>query len=301
MGYQSTSRRAAALFMAVGLAPALALAFLFHILPVFQGIYTSFFQWSGLSQRKSFIGFDNYARLLADQIVWQALLHDVTIVAVKIAATMTLALLFSGLLFLGFRKGAKLFQGIIFFPNVLSISIVAIIFQFIYNPSIGVLNSLLRLSGLDALTHAWVGDPATALPSVIFATVWASVGYQMLIISAGMSSIPRSMLEMAEMEGAGKVRQFFGIIVPLMRNVLATCLSLMVINTLNDTFVFIRILTNGGPNHGTEVLGTYMYFQAFENFKFGYGTAVAMLNFLLALVLTAVLSRLMKQEVIEYA
>ncbi len=287
--------------MIIGLGPALAISLFLHIFPVFQGIYISFFQWSGLSQRKLFTGLDNYVRLLSDQIVWQSLSHDLTIVVVKIILTMTLALLFSGMLFLGFRKGAKLFQGIIFFPNILSISIVAIIFQFIYNPSIGILNGLLRMAGLDRLTHAWIGDPSTALGSVIFATIWASVGYQMLIISAGMSNIPRSLLEMAEMEGAGKIRQFFTIVIPLMKNVLKTCLSLMVINTLNDTFVFIRILTRGGPNHGTEVLGTYMYFQAFDNFKFGYGTAVAILNFLLALILTAVLSRVLRQEAIEYA
>jgi len=301
MGYQSSKRRSAALFTVVGLVPALALAFLLHIFPVFQGIYTSLFQWSGLSQQKTFTGLDNYVRLISDQIVWQALQHDVTIIVLKTIATLTLALLFSGLLFLGFRRGAKLFQGIIFFPNMLSISIVAIIFEFIYNPSVGILNGLLRLAGLSQLTRAWVGDPGTALASVVFATVWASVGYQMLIISAGMSNIPSSLLEIAEMEGAGKIRQFFTIVIPLMKNVLKTCLTLIVINTLNDTFVFIRILTGGGPNHGTEVLGTYMYYEAFTNFRFGYGTAVATLNFLLALALTALLSRVMKQEAIEYA
>ncbi|HUX20827.1 MAG TPA: sugar ABC transporter permease [Spirochaetia bacterium] len=301
MEYRLSKRRSASLFVAIGLGPALALSLLLHIFPVFQGIYISFFQWSGLSQRKIFTGFGNYLRLLSDQIVWQSLSHDLTIVAVKIVVTMSLALLFSGMLFLGFRRGTKLFQGIIFFPNILSISIVAIIFEFIYNPSVGILNGLLRLVGLNSLTHAWIGDPGTALASVIFATVWASVGYQMIIIGAGMSNIPRSLLEMAEMEGAGKIRQFFTIVIPLMKNVLKTCFSLMVINTLNDTFVFIRILTKGGPNHGTEVLGTYMYFQAFDNFKFGYGTSVAVVNFLLALVLTALLSRLMKQEAVEYA
>ena len=196
----------------------------------------------------------------------------------------------------------EFFQGVYFFPNMLSMSIVAIIFTFVYDPSIGILNNLLSGLGLDHLTRAWLGDHRTALPAVLFPTIWAAVGYQMLIITAGMSTIPDSYLEMAILEGAGKIRQFFTIILPLIRNVLKTCLSLIVINTLNQTFIFVRVMTRGGPNHGTEVLGTYMYFQAFDNFKFGYGTTVAMLNFLLALILTALVTRLMRRrEEIEYA
>lgn len=289
-------------FITLGILPAFAVAFLLHIYPVFQGIYTSLFRWSGLSQRKTFVALYNYGRLFSDAIVWQSLLHDLYIVFFKMLFTMFLALFLAGFLTLSMRKSGKFFQGVYFFPNMLSMSIVAIIFTFVYDPSIGILNNLLSGLGLDHLTRAWLGDHRTALPAVLFPTIWAAVGYQMLIITAGMSTIPDSYLEMAILEGAGKIRQFFTIILPLIRNVLKTCLSLIVINTLNQTFIFVRVMTRGGPNHGTEVLGTYMYFQAFDNFKFGYGTTVAMLNFLLALILTALVTRLMRRrEEIEYA
>lgn len=289
-------------FVILGILPAFAVAFVLHIYPVFQGVYTSLFRWSGLSQRKSFVGLYNYIRLFSDAIVWQSLLHDLYIVFFKMLFTMVLALFFAGFLNLSVRKSSRFFQGVFFFPNMLSMSIVAIIFTFVYSPSIGILNNLLKLAGLEHLTRAWLGDHRTALGAVLFPTIWAAVGYQMLIITAGMSTIPDSYLEMATLEGAGRIRQYFTIILPLMRNVIKTCLSLIVINTLNQTFIFVRVMTRGGPNHATEVLGTYMYFQAFDNFKFGYGTTVAMLNFLLALILTALLTRLMKRrEEIEYA
>ena len=289
-------------FVALGILPAFTVAFILHIYPIFQGIYISLFRWSGLSQRKTFIGLSNYIRLFSDDIVWQALLHDLYIVFFKMLFTMTLALFFSGFLNLSLRKYSKFFQGVFFFPNMLAVPIVAIIFAFVYSPTFGILNSILRALGLEHLTRAWLGDHRTALPAVLFPTIWAAVGYQMLIISAGISTIPESYLEMAILEGVGRIRLFFTIILPLLRNVIKTCLSLMIINTLNETFIFVRVMTRGGPNYGTEVLGTYMYFQAFDNFKFGYGTTVAMMNFLLALVLTVLVTRLMRlREEIEYA
>lgn len=289
------------LFVIAGTLPTFSIVFVLHIFPVFQGMYTSLFRWSGLSQRKIFVGLDNYIRLLDDEIVWKALANDLYIVFFKILFTMSLALLFSGILAFSLRKWGKLFQGFFFFPNFLSVAIVAIIFSFVYNPSIGILNQFLKLIGMESLSSAWLGDPNTALNAVLFPTIWAAVGYQMIIIRAGIVSIPETFFEVARLEGASKMWQFFHIVLPLIRNVLKTCLALMVINTLNQTFIFVRVMTNGGPNYATEVLGTYMYFQAFENFKFGYGTAIAIINFILSITLTVLITKVMKREDVEYA
>jgi len=294
-------RKAPIGFILAGTIPTFFLAMVLHVIPVFQGIYTSFFRWSGLSQKKLFVGFDNYQRLIRDNIVWEALGNDLYIVCFKILFTMLLVLMFAGIMFLSFRKVSKVFQSLFFFPNILSVSIVAIVFTFVYNPKIGILNTLLNSFGLGQFTRAWLGNPATALNAVLFPTIWAAVGYQLVIIMAGIGSIPETYLEMATLEGAGRIRQYFSIVLPLISSVIKTSLSLMIINTMNQTFIFVKILTKGGPTHSTEVLGTYMYYQAFENFKFGYGTTVAVVNFLLALILTILVTILLRKETVEYA
>ncbi len=288
-------------FVIAGFTPAVVISFWLHIYPVFQGLFISLFSWSGLSPKKTFTGFSNYKVLFSDSVMWQALGHDLYFVFFKALLTMGLALLFSILLFHSSFRRKKFFQGVFFFPNILSVAIVGIVFIFVYNPSIGILNAVLSRAGLENWTRAWLGDPSTALNAVLFPSIWAAVGYQMLLINAGMASLPSVYFEVSILEGASRFQEFVYIIFPLLRNVLKTCLSLLIINTLNETFIFIRVLTNGGPNHATEVLGTYMYYQAFENFKFGYGTTVAVMNFALALVLTFVVSKLLKKEGLEYA
>jgi len=289
------------IFVIAGMAPAVILSFWLHIYPVFQGLFISFFRWSGLSPKKTFAGLTNYRNLFTDPIVWTALGHDLYIVFFKSLITIVLALFFSILLFYSSRRRQKIFQGIFFFPNILSVAIVGIIFTFVYNPSIGILNTILNQVGLDNLAKPWLGDASTALNAVLFPTIWGAVGYQMLLISAGMASLPGVYFEVGLLEGASRLQEFFYVIFPLLRNVLKTCLSLLVINTLNETFIFIRVMTNGGPNHATEVLGTYMYYQAFENFKFGYGTTVAVVNFVVAMLLTFLVTKLLKKEGLEYA
>lgn len=297
----AVNRKDMILFVILGLAPAMILSFWLHIYPVIQGLQISMFRWSGLSAKKSFFGLGNYKLLLSDPIVWQALGHDLYIVLFKSLFTMALALLFSLTLYYSRSRSQKIFQGILFFPNILSVAIVGILFTFIYNPSIGLLNALLEQLGLEGWTRAWLGEHDTALKAILFPSVWGAVGYQMLLIGAGLSAIPDSYFEVGRLEGSSGIQDFLYIVFPLLRNVLKTCLSLLIINTLNETFIFIRVMTGGGPNHATEVLGTYMYYQAFENFRFGYGTSVAVINFLTALVLTFAVTRLMKKEDLEYA
>ncbi len=289
------------IFVIAGFAPAVIISFWLHIYPVFQGLFISLFSWSGLSPRKTFTGLANYRSLFTDAVMWQALGHDLYFVFFKALFTMGLALLFSIMLFPASLRRKKFFQGVFFFPNILSVAIVGIVFMFVYNPSIGILNSLLSRIGLENWTHPWLGEPSMALNAVLFPSIWSAVGYQMLLINAGMGALPNVYFEVSRLEGASRFQEFVHIVFPLLRNVLKTCLSLLIINTLNETFIFIRVLTNGGPNHATEVLGTYMYYQAFENFKFGYGTTVAVMNFALALVLTFVVSKLLKKEGLEYA
>lgn len=281
-------------FVVLAILPAFALSFGFHIFPVFQGLYTSFFSWSGLSQRRSFVGLQNFERLFSDPIVLTAIGNDIYLLVVKVIITMGMALGIGGMLLLRFRRLEKPVQAVFFFPNLLSVAIVAIIFRFVFNPSIGILNGLLSAVGLESLAQPWLGRPGTALNAILFSALWASIGYQLLIVTAGTKQIPRTLLEAAYMDGAGNFTVFFRVVLPLMRGVIRTSLILMVINTLNETFVFIRIMTGGGPSHSTEVLGTYMYFQAFDNFRFGYGTAVASINFVLALVLALILTKVVR-------
>lgn len=280
----------------LSLLPALALYALFVIYPTFNVFRTSMYQWSGLSKQKTYIGFQNFIRLFNDTKFWTALQNTIILLIFCTAVTMILALFFAAALTQSKLKEKNFYRVLFFFPNVLSIVVIGVLFSNIYEPNMGILNSLLREVGLNNLAQPWLGSSKTVLWAIGIAMIWQAVGYYMVMYMAGMDGISPELYEAADIDGASKFVQFFKITIPMIWGILRVTLVFFITSTLNMSFLFVNVMTDGAPNGSSEVLLTYMYRQAFTNANFGYAMAIAVVIFVIAFTLAIISNILTKKN-----
>ena len=211
-----------------------------------------------------------------------------------------LAVLFAALLSRGNFRGKNFFRIIFYIPNILSIVVIAGIFGAIYNPSTGLLNTFLDAIHLSGLKHQWMGDPSIVIYSVIFALVWQAIGYYMVMYMSSMAAIPEDLYEAASLDGATEIQIFFQVTLPLIWSNIRTTLTFYIISTINLSFLFVQIMTDGGPNGKTEVFLNYMYKQAYGAGVYGYGMAIGVVVFLFSFILAAVVNKITDREVLEF-
>lgn len=295
-----TKGRDRSIFIFLFTIPALIVYVLFFGYPILQSFYISFFRWSGLSDKKIFVGSENFIRLFKDEVVWKALWNNMIIYVFGTIFTFVLAIFLATVLVKGDLKESKFYRIVFLFPNVLSIVIVSIIWSFIFSPTMGILNNTLELVGLEGLTRTWLGDEKTVLGALIVPQVWMFTGFFMVLYMAGMRNIPKSMYEAARIDGASEVKQFFSITIPMLWEIIRTSLVFFVARAFQSTFSLIYTTTSGGPNRASEILTTYMYEQAFVNSNFGYGTVIGLLLFGVMMTINYILQRITEREVIEF-
>ena len=209
------------------------------------------------------------------------------------------AILFAAILQRGKFKGKNFFRVIFYIPNILSIVVIGGIFGAIYDPSNGLLNTFLEAVHLDFLTHKWMGEPKIVIYSIIFALVWQAIGYYMVMYMSGMSAIPEDLYEAASLDGSSEINTFFTVTLPLIWTNIRTTLTFYIISTINLSFLFVQIMTDGGPNGKTEVFLNYMYKQAYGNGAYGYGMAIGVVVFIFSFVLAAIVNKITDREVYE--
>ncbi|GMQ58284.1 sugar ABC transporter permease [Vallitalea sediminicola] len=281
-------------FLAVCVAPAFVLYLILGVYPAIKVFVNSLYKWSGLSPTKTFIGLDNFKTLLHDQKFALAFKNTVFLMIVTTIITMVIALFFASTLSRSKFKEKNLYRVLFFFPNVLSIVVIGILFTYIYEPNRGLLNAALGLIGLNGKT--WLGDSKTVLWAISGAMIWQAVGYYMVMYMAGMDSISPSFYEVADLEGASKFKQFFLITIPMLWEIIRVTIVFFIISSLNMSFLFVTVMTGGAPNGGSEVLLSYMYSQAFTNSNFGYAMAVAVVVFLFSFTLAIISRKLTEKE-----
>ncbi len=244
------------------------------IYPLVQNVRLSFHTWSVFAPNEVFIGLDNYVRAVADPIFWTALVNNFAYAVVSLIFQIGVALALAAVLdqFIA-RRFQGFFRSVYFLPATLSITITSVLFTFIYHPEVGILNSALDFLGLDGLKHVWLGDPATAMGAVIAMSQWQWTGYNAILLLVAIQRIPREYYEASALDGAGRIRQFFTITIPLSRDMI-TVLSITVISNAFLVFNEVTVMTNGGPNNSTQVLGTMIYQNAFRNDDMGYAAAL---------------------------
>jgi N-acetylglucosamine transport system permease protein len=279
----------------------LVLYAIFVLLPFASSILVAFTRWRGVSANITFNGLNNLTRLVQDDLFWNALKNNFIILLTLPIITVSMGLLFAALFARGLR-GQRFYRITFFFPQVLSAAVVAVLFGFVYHPTIGILSSLLGALGFkEFATFPWLGESTTVLPSIIFVAIWQSVGFYMVLFIASMQSIPTEFYEAANIDGANEWALFWNITLPLMRDTLRTGVVFLMMGAM-DMFAYVSILTNetGGPGRAAQVLSSYLYGEAFRQQNFGYATMLAVVLMLLVLGLSFIGLRAGNQETIEF-
>ena len=270
------------------LAPSLTVFFLYRVLPLGWNVLLSLQYWSPLKPAR-WAGLDHYEEMLFyDDVFWQSLQNTLIFIGASplaIALALGVALLVNSNL-----KGAAVYRSIVFLSYPLMTVAVGIIWRWMYDERVGLINFALRESGLVAKPIPFLQSFEWALPSVIVAEIWQVLGFYMILILTGLQSIPQHLYEAASIDGAPRSAQFWRITLPLLKPSLFLC---AVVGTLNSftSFDLVYIMTNGGPGHATELLITYIYKSGFGQTKFDYAAALTVVQFLLLLALTYLANR----------
>jgi len=278
--------------------PALALYALFVMFPYGRAIYISLTEWRGLTPNPEFVGLENFQELLSDNLFWNALGNNMVYLIFIPIITLSIALYLAFLVTHGNARFSRFYRITFFFPQVMSLVAIGVLWSFIYHPRFGILSSIAAAFGAGEAI-AWLGDPNLALPAVGAVVIWQAVGFYMVLFIAGMESIPISYYEAATIDGATRWDLFWKVTLPLLWDTIRTATVFLAIAATN-MFAITQTMTQGGPNRATDVLATLVYDQAFSKGQFGYATAVAVAMFVIAFALSVLTMRATQRESLEY-
>jgi len=265
--------------------PALFFYMVFRFLPMLGSLSFSFFKWEGFSfHTMEFIGFSNYEELMHDPVYLVAFKNTFVILFFAVFIQVTFALILA-LLLENDLPGSRVFRGIYFIPTVLSYVMVGLLFTLIFSTSLGLVNPMLKAMGLESLIRPWLGEKNSALAIVIIVHAWKNFGLSMFIFISGLSSIDQDLYASASISGANRWQKLIYITLPSIREVIAVVVVLASIEVFKN-FDLVYVLTNGGPNHKTETMATWMYKQGFSYSNMGYGSSIAVTILIVALVIT---------------
>jgi len=255
---------------------------LFLIIPIIQAAYYSLYDWNGLGPLNNFYGFGNYERAFGHEVFQSSVLNSLVITSLSLLIQLPLAM--SLALMVG-RKlpGRAIFRSIFFMPYVFSEIITAIIWTFVYYPGGGMLNTLLGSIFPSYVPQGWLANRDIALLAVFFVITWKYFGLHMILYMAGLQSINGEIEEAARIDGANELQVLRYITLPMLAPTIRLTVYLSVLGSLNQ-FVLIWILTTGGPANATQVMATYMYRFGIKSFNLGFGSAVAVIIFVISLI-----------------
>lgn len=266
------------------LAPSLVLFIIFLFYPLFQSVYLSVHETDPRGRVAGYVGIDNFAAIFTSERFYKSLEVTGVFTLLTVPTGIALALLLAALTH-NRLKGMRIFQFVFSLPVVLSVGTSAVIWMMLFHPSVGMLNYLLSLLGLEPV--AWLTDPRWALLSVSMMTVWMNLGFNYIVLLSGLQSIPDEIYDSAKIDGSGPFRTFVQIVMPLLSPTVFFVTIVSIIGAF-QSFGQIHILTKGGPVDSTDVLVYSLYQDAFINFRFGTGSAQALVLFAIILLLTIV-------------
>ncbi|MCI0691426.1 sugar ABC transporter permease [candidate division KSB1 bacterium] len=292
--YKKSSRSKRIGFEALAfLSPTLVIFSVFILFPVFFSFYLSFHKWNMFSPDRSFVGLDNYRRIIESPEFWMVLKNTVVYTLGTVPLNMALALVVA--YFLNKKVVGKKFLRTAFFtPVIISSVAAAVIWRWVYEPSFGLLNYVLSWFGIPSVN--WINDPTAAMSALIIMGVWKTFGVNMVLFAAGLQGIPEHYYEAAEIDGAGRWSKFWNITLPLLSPTTFFILVMSIIGSF-QVFDIVYVLTSGGPLGATKVMVFYLYENAFKFFEMGYASAVAYLLFALIFVLTLIQIKYLKGRV----
>lgn len=274
------------LFICISVLPAVILTLMFTIWPTVQALYLSFTNATSLGLNNKFVGLDNYIYMFHDKSFIQALTNTAKLMAVVPVITIFCSLVLAFVLNQCKLKERVLYRTIFYFPNIVSLTVVGIIWSFVFHPNVGIVNKILGAVGLESLQRSWLGDSKTALWCIAFTLLWQAAGYYMVMHIAAMDGISPEIYESATLDGASAWRKLISITMPLMKDIIGITFVLALSGTINLSFVLSQVMTGGGPNGASSVLLQYMYTQGFVNGNFGYAMAITVFTLAISVALS---------------
>lgn len=267
-------------------------AFLF--VPLVQTAFYSLTEWNGITE-KVFVGIKNYTDLFQNSDYWMVFWNTIQLVVITLLIQIPVGVLLAYLLY-SKTRGMKVYRTIFFLPVVIAPVAISLMFSLFYNSEIGVFNKILEMIGLGAFQTNWLSDTNTLLYAVMAPQVWQYIGLYVTIFLGALQSVPRELIESAEIDGAGRVRIFFHVVLPQTVNFTNICIILCITGSLK-AFEHSWIMTGGGPGVRSSYLGVYMYKTAFVNSDFGTGSAITMTIVALSLVITMIVNAVFSRKV----
>jgi len=275
------------------LSPTLVIFSTFILFPVFFSFYLSFQKWNMFSGDATFIGLDNYTRMIQSAEFWQVLkntaIYSIGTIPINMALSLWVAYLLNKKI-----AGKKFLRTAFFAPVIISPVAAALIWRWMYDPNFGLVNFFVESLGFDPVN--WLNEPTAAMFALIIMSVWKTFGINMVLFSAGLQGIPESYYEAAELDGAGKWAKFWNITIPMLA---PTTFFIMIMSMISSFQVFdiVYVLTSGGPLGSTKVLVFYVYEYAFKFFEMGYASAISYFLFALLFLLTMLQIKYLKSKV----
>lgn len=273
--------------------PTLIVYSVFIILPIGIAVWYSFTKYSGIG-KATFVGLENYMRLFKDKVFWASLKNTMIIFVLAFVLLLTISFLIA-LLLNNKLKGTDFAKALIFSPAIIAPIIVGIIWVYILDPNVGIINSILDALHLDFLKQKWIGGETLSPYSIAFIYFWQQLGYLVTIFIAGLKMIPEEVLEAVKIDGASTMQKIRYVIIPMMRSTIST-VAVLIITGVFKIFEIVQQTTGGGPNHLSETLVTYSYSTTFTSGNYGYGMSLATVTFALSLIITGIYSFLTRER-----
>ena len=274
--------------------PALVVMGIFTLYPLMDGLRIAFTNKHLLKESVRFVGLANFARLLGDEIFWISLYHSVLLTVVVVFLQFVLGLVLAWAMCHNL-PGMSLFKSIIMASWVIPVAATVILFKFMAQPDIGLINIILKLIGFSNLNRYWLGDPNVALAFIMLLHLWRNVPFYGVAFLAAMQAVPKSYYEAAEIDGAGAWKRFRHITLPGIRNMIIVMVTIHVLWTFNN-FDFVYLATGGGPVNATDILPVYVYRQCWNSYTIGYGASIGTVMLLLLMIYFIVYIKISERE-----
>lgn len=275
------------------LLPAMVTYTIFKLVPLFSSFYLALIDWNGLDPAK-YVGLRNFERMLEDSDILIALLHNVQYAIGTVIGKIVLSLFLAVLLNQALR-GRSFYRTALFLPVIMSFVVISVLWTWMYDSEVGMVNAMLSLIGLGWLKQDWLGNPNIAMISLIIVDIWKWYGFHMVIFLAGLQTIPEDLYEAAMVDGASRIVQFWRITLPLLKPVMLINVTLSLMGAFN-VFDIPFIMTEGGPAKATLVAALHIYIRGFKFYKFGYASALSIVLLALVSIMAAVQMKLMSSD-----
>lgn len=270
------------------LLPAIVLMSVFVYFPLIQSAVFSLYKWAAFSPQKEWIGFQNYITVFNDPVTLLMFKNNTMYAFWSTLFQAGLGLVFAACLEEAFmRRSQYFFRTVLFIPSVISMTVIGLLWSFLFNPNIGVINEAIRAMGFTEFNAQWLGDSKLAIYCCIFVSQWQYIGYCMLLDLIAIQKIPAELFESATIDGAGSMQRFIHITLPLVREAILVSTVITILGSYK-VFTEVYVMTTGGPGRSSEVLATAMYRAAFKNDEMGVACALSIIIFIITFIFAAI-------------